>query len=68
MLQPLRFEDYLSAAFGQMRSYVATDPNARTRALATLAGLADSASNEQRRALIEAERARLTEMVIDAIA
>ncbi len=67
ILQPLRFEDYLVAAFGQMRSYLASDPNARTRALATLKELATHAHGAQHRRLIEAERAKLADMATGKI-
>lgn len=59
MMQPLLFEDYLARAFGQLRSYVAADPNARLHALTTLEELATHARDGQHRALIEAERTRL---------
>ncbi len=62
ILQPYQFDDYLTAAFGQLRSYVAADPNARSHALATLNELAMQAEQPRHRALIEAERARLAAM------
>ncbi len=66
ILRPLRFEDYLAQAFGQLRSYVAADPNARLHALATLQELATHARHGQHRALIEAERAHLSGLVVGA--
>lgn len=66
ILRPLRFEDYLASAFGQLRSYVGADPNARARALATLKELATHARDAQHRMLIEAEGARLAEAASDA--
>lgn len=59
LLRPLQFEDYLAAAFGQLRHYLAADPNARARALHTLADLASQVEDGSQRALIEDERARL---------
>ncbi|MDQ3483792.1 MAG: DUF2254 domain-containing protein [Pseudomonadota bacterium] len=61
-LRPLDFEDYLGAAFGQLRSYVAVDPNARAHALNTLNRLATHVGKPRHRALIEEERARLASM------
>jgi len=61
-LHPLDFEDYLGAAFGQVRSYVAADPNARAHTLNTLKELASHLGKTRHRALIEAERARLAAM------
>lgn len=62
ILRPLDFEDYLGAAFGQLRSYVAADPNARAHALNTLSDLATHVGHPRHRSLVEAERARLTIM------
>lgn len=62
ILRPLQFEDYLTAAFGQLRSYVAADPNARSHALATLSELAAQVGQPRHRTLIEAERGRLAAM------
>ena len=62
ILRPLQFEDYLTAAFGQLRSYVAADPNARSHALAALSELAAQVGQPRHRALIEAERDRLAAM------
>ena len=62
ILRPLDFEDYLAAAFGQLRSYVAADPNARAHALNTLKDLATHVGHPGHRTLIEAERARLAGM------
>jgi len=62
VLQPLGFEDYLDAAFGQMRSYVAADQNARTHALALLAEVAAHCRDVRHRTLIEAERARYADL------
>ncbi len=59
ILRPLLFEDYLRAAFGQLRSYVAADPNARAHALNALKDLATHVVTPRHRALVEAERARL---------
>jgi uncharacterized membrane protein len=59
ILRPLRFEDYLAAAFGQLRTYCAADPNARAHALATLEELAAHAVDARHRAYVEAEIARL---------
>ena len=58
-LSPLRFEDYLQAAFGQLRRYVAADPNALRSALATLQAVARTAHADRNRAMVEAEHARL---------
>lgn len=58
-LSPLQFEDYLQSAFGQLRSYVAADPNALCSALATLDVVARTAHADRNRVLIEAERALL---------
>lgn len=66
ILRPLRFEDYLARAFGQLRSYVAADPNARLHALATLEELATHARHGLHRALIEAERAHLSSLAAGA--
>jgi uncharacterized membrane protein len=54
-LSPLGFEDYLQSAFGQLRPYVAADPNALCSALATLEAVAGAAHADRNRALIEAE-------------
>ncbi len=62
ILSPLNFEDYLQAAFGQLRSYVAADPNARAHALNTLTDLATHVRHPRHRILIEAECARLADM------
>jgi len=62
ILRPLEFEDYLDAAFGQLRSYVAADPNARAHALNTLKDLATHVEKPRTRTLIEAERGRLAGM------
>ena len=58
-LNPLRFEDYLQSAFGQLRRYVAADPNALRSALATLQAVAQTAHDPRNRTLVEAEYARL---------
>ncbi|MEO5698799.1 MAG: DUF2254 domain-containing protein [Burkholderiaceae bacterium] len=58
-LNPLRFEDYLQSAFGQLRRYVAADPNALRGALATLQAVSRTAQADRNRALVEAEHARL---------
>jgi len=58
-LDPLRFEDYLRSAFGQLRRYVAADPNALRSALATLEAVARGAVHERNRALVEAEHGHL---------
>jgi uncharacterized membrane protein len=55
----LHFEDYLASSFGQLRSYVAQDPNARARTLATLFEVANGVSDPGRRARVLAERERL---------
>ena len=65
ILRPLQFDDYLKSAFGQLRSYVAADPNARSHALATLKELAAQANHVRHRLLIEAERERLAGMEPD---
>lgn len=62
ILCPLDFQDYLGAAFGQLRSYVAADPNARAHTLITLKELAKFVRKPSHRALIETERARLAAM------
>jgi len=62
ILRPLDFEDYLDAAFGQLRSYVAADPNARAHALNTLTDLATHVGHPGHRTLIEAECAQLAAM------
>ncbi len=62
ILRPLDFEDYLGAAFAQLRSYVAADPIARAHALNTLKDLATHVGYPSHRALIETERARLAAM------
>ena len=62
ILRPLQFDDYLAAAFGQLRSYIAADPNARRHALTTLKELAAQASHARHRTLIETERAQLVGM------
>jgi len=62
ILRPLDFEDYLGAAFGQLRSYVAADPNARAHALKTLNNLGTHVGYPRHRTLIEAERTRLAVM------
>lgn len=62
ILRPLQFEDYLAAAFGQLRSYVAADPNARAHSLETLKEIAAQAGQPGHRVMIEAERARLAAM------
>ncbi len=56
-LRPLAFKDYLSAAFGQLRTYVAADPNALLHAITTLTEVAAGAQAENR-SLVEAERDR----------
>ncbi len=53
------FEDYLSAAFGQLRHYLVADPIARARAPHTLAGLASHVGDERQRVFVDAERAQL---------
>ncbi len=58
-LDPLRFEDYLQSAFGQLRHYVAADPNALRSALATLEAVARGTVSERNRLLVEAEHERL---------
>ena len=65
-LDPLGFEDYLAAAFGQLRSYVAADPNARTHALATLKHLSEQVREARHAKLIDAERRRLSRLAGDA--
>ncbi len=62
ILCPLDFQDYLGAAFGQLRSYVAADPNARAHTLITLKELAKFVHKPSHRALIDTERARLAAM------
>ncbi|MCY7397995.1 MAG: DUF2254 domain-containing protein, partial [Sphingomonas bacterium] len=62
ILRPLAFDDYLDAAFGQLRSYVATDPNARAHALNALKDLATHVETPRHRTLVEVERARLAAM------
>ncbi|MDQ3482701.1 MAG: DUF2254 domain-containing protein [Pseudomonadota bacterium] len=62
ILRPLDFKDHLDAAFGQLRSYVAADPNARDHALNTLKDLATHVGKPRHRTLVEAERAQLAAM------
>jgi len=62
ILRPLDFEDYLGAAFGQLRSYVAADPNARAHALKTLNDLGTHVGHQRHLTLIEAERTRIAVM------
>ena len=62
VLMPLGYEDYLASAFGQLRSYVAADPNALAHALTTLDELATNCTNAQHRILVEAERSRLVRL------
>ena len=62
ILRPLAFEDYLDAAFGQLRGYVAADPNARAHALNALKDLATHVETPRHRTLVEVERARLAAM------
>lgn len=62
ILRPLGFGDYLASAFGQLRSYVAADPNALARALATLDTLASNCTHGQHRTLARAERTRLARL------
>lgn len=59
LFEALCFEDYLIAAFSQLRPYAAADPNARARMLQTLDSIIANAPAEHRRALF-AERRRLT--------
>lgn len=59
IIQPLLFADYLASAFGQLRSYVAADPNALAHTLATLDELAARLGDKQHIRSIKAERARL---------
>lgn len=58
-LRQFQLDDYLAAAFGQLRHYVAADPNAPRLALFTLKELAARASHALHRTLIEAGRAQL---------
>ncbi len=60
LLQPLDFADFLEAAFGQLRSYVAADPNARRHAVLVLTELAFQVVQPRHRDMIAAERARLS--------
>lgn len=62
LLKPVAFEDYLQSAFGQLRRYVAADPNARAHALRTLEELASRVEKPRHRTLIEAERSKLAAM------
>lgn len=56
ILRPLEFFDFLHTAFGQLRPYVAADPNARRHALMTLDRLVTQADDGQHRALLEEDR------------
>lgn len=60
-LRPLTFEDYVACAFGQLRSYVAADPNAFRHATSALEALAKGISPEHSR-LVEAECRQLGEL------
>lgn len=64
IFEMLCFDDYLQAAFGQLRPYVAADPNARTKLVQVLDTLIDDAPPDYRLALY-AERRRLVESFRD---
>lgn len=55
----LTFEDYLSSAFGQLRPYVARDPNARRATLATLDEVIADLPSEAYRSVVLSERRAL---------
>lgn len=59
VIEPLGYEDYLRSAFGQLRPYVACDPNARAHALAVLSDVERDIRSDTHRWLILAERERL---------
>lgn len=56
----ISFSDYLDCSFGQLRTYVAADPNARAHLLAVLEGLAERVHLPANREALIAERQRLT--------
>jgi uncharacterized membrane protein len=61
VFSPHVFDDFVAAAFGQVRPYAARDPNARAHTARTLEKVADRTRDPARRALVRAELDRLLE-------
>lgn len=55
IFEPLTFDDYVASAFGQLRPYVARDPNARARTVQTLKMVAARTSDAAKRARVREE-------------
>lgn len=60
--EPFRFDDYVRSAFGQLRPYLADDPNARARAMKLLEEVASNARSERHRAALRHEVEQLARL------
>ena len=64
---PTTFEDFVEAVYGQLRSYLATDPNAARHALATMGEVAGRLTDPSQRAALRREADALLQGSLEAL-